>query len=213
LFFVGAVLFLNGVMILGRIDQKAAAIFNLFVGLLQVVTPTFLIFTSGGDPNVILSASGLYLFGFTYLYVGITLLANFDTNGVGWFSLFVAVSALAYSFANFHLLNDNPFGVIWLYWAFLWFLFFLTLGLKMDSLTRYTGWITAIEGVVTAWIPGFLILSGYWVPENSTQTAIALGAFGVLMAVGMWLYTHRGQLGARRARTGERVAGTPATGH
>lgn len=183
LLYVGAVLFLNGVMILGRVDPKAAAIFNLFVGALQVITPTFLIFTAGGDTDVILNASGLYLFGFTYLYVGITLLAGLDSTGVGWFSLFVAIAALGYSFANFRILSDEPFGVIWLYWAFLWLLFFLLLGLKLDGITQYTGWVTAIEGFVTAAIPAFLILAGYWVVENAAETAVVLAIFGVLMAV------------------------------
>jgi hypothetical protein len=35
--FVGAVLFVNGLLFLGRIDGKGAATFNLFVGALQVV--------------------------------------------------------------------------------------------------------------------------------------------------------------------------------
>lgn len=183
LLYVGAVLFLNGVTILGRIDPKAAGVFNLFVGALQVVTPTFLIFTAGGDANVILNASGIYLFGFTYLYVGITLLAGLDTTGVGWFSLFVAAAAVGYSFANFRLLDDRPFGVIWLYWAFLWFLFFLLFGLKLEGLTTYTGWVTAIEGIVTAAVPAFLILTGYWAGWSQYTIAWTLGIFGVAMAV------------------------------
>jgi hypothetical protein len=190
LLYVGAVLFLNGVMILGRVDPKAAAVFNLFVGALQVITPTYLIFTAGGDRDVILNASGIYLFGFTYLYVGITLLAGLDSTGVGWFSLFVAAAALGYSFANFRILNDRPFGVIWLYWAFLWFLFFLLLGLKLDGLNAYTGWVTAIEGIVTAAIPAFLILSGFWANWNATVVAWSLGIFGVAMAVVLWPLTH-----------------------
>jgi len=190
LLYVGAVLFLNGVMILGRVDAKAAAVFNLFVGALQVITPTFLIFTASGDTNTILNASGIYLFGFTYLYVGITLLAGLDSTGVGWFSLFVAVAALGYSYANFRVLNDKPFGVIWLYWAFLWFLFFLLLGLKLDGITTYTGWVTAIEGIVTAAIPAFLILTGYWTGWNQTAIALTLGIFGVAMALVLLPLTH-----------------------
>jgi len=190
LFYVGAVLFLNGVMILGKVDPKAAGVFNLLVGGLQVLTPTYLIFTGGGDKDVILNASGIYLFGFTYLYVGVGLLAGLDTTGVGWFSLFVAAAAVGYSYANFRLFGDRPFGVIWLYWAFLWFLFFLLLGLKLDGLTAYTGWVTAIEGIVTAAIPAFLILTGYWADWNESVLTYTLGIFGVAMALVLIPLTH-----------------------
>ena len=90
------------------------------------------------------------------------MLAGLDSTGVGWFSLFVAIAALGYSFMNFTRLEDAPFGVIWLYWALLWSLFFVLLGLKQEWLTRYTGWVALIEGWVTAAIPGFLLFSGYW---------------------------------------------------
>jgi len=181
LFYVGAVLFINGVMLLGKVEPRAGAIMNLFVGGLQVVTPTFLIFTANGDQDTILLASGLYLFGFTYLYVGIGLLAGLDSTGVGWFSLFVAIAALAYSFMNFTRLADAPFGVIWLYWSLLWSLFFVLLGLKQEWLTRFTGWVALIEGWVTAAIPGFLLFAGYW--STSNTTAIVLAVIGVAMVL------------------------------
>jgi hypothetical protein len=220
LLYVGAVLFLNGVMILGRVDAKAAGVFNLFVGGLQVLTPTFLIFTAGGDPDIILGAAGIYLFGFTYLYVGITLLGGFDTTGVGWFSLFVAGAAAWFSFANFKILDDKPFGVIWIYWAYLWFLFFLLLGLKLDGMTAYTGWMTAFEGIVTGFVPAMLILTGYWPPAtgnwSQNTVAITLAAVGVGMALVLIPLT-RPRLGPARARptvepvpaAGEPVAGRP----
>lgn len=187
LLYVGAVLFLNGVMLLGRVDPKAAAVFNLFVGGLQVVTPTYLIFTAHGDQTAILSASGIYLFGFTYLYVGIGGLARLDTSGAGWFSLFVSVLAVGYSAINFTMLRDASFGVIWLYWAFLWFLFFLLLGLKREGLTAYTGWVTAIQGWVTAAIPAMLMLTGHF--GYQAPQAIALALFGVVAFGGLWLLT------------------------
>jgi putative amide transporter protein len=190
LLFVGAVLFLNGLLLLGVVDGKAAGPFNLFVGALQVVTPTYLIFTAGGDPLTILGASGIYLFGFTYLYVGIGLLAGLDTTGVGWFSLFVAIAAIGYSWANFAILGDPAFGVIWLYWSFLWALFWIVLGLKRESLTRYTGWVTAIQGWVTAAIPAFLILTGLW-PDPSTPAAITLAIFGVVVFVALVPFTRQ----------------------
>jgi putative amide transporter protein len=190
LLYVGAVLFVNGLLLIGVVEGRSAAPINLFVGTLQVVTPTYLIFTAGSDPAVppneaILAASGLYLFGFTYLYVGINLLAGLDTTGVGWFSLFVAVMALGYSYANFVILDDRPFGVIWLMWGFLWALFFVVLGLKHEWLTNYTGWVTIIQSWVTAAIPAFLLLTDLWRFEDAIAIGLAVGSvvvFGALYA-------------------------------
>lgn len=180
LLYVGAVLFLNGMMLLGLVEARSAAPMNIFVGVLQVVTPTYLIFTADGDPDAILSASGLYLFGFTYLYVAANLLWGLDGTGLGWFSAFVAACALVYAGLNFTRFEDSAFGVIWLYWAFLWTLFFLLLGLGKESLGRYTGAVAAVQGVVTAAIPAFLLLTGRW-GENDGLVAGILAAFGVVV--------------------------------
>ena len=83
LLYVGAVLFLNGVMLLGWVDARSAAPLNLFVGALQVITPTYLIFTAAETPTSSSKASGLYLFGFTYLYVASTCSAGLDGTGLG----------------------------------------------------------------------------------------------------------------------------------
>lgn len=185
LLYVGAILFLNGCMLLGWVDGKAAAPLNFFVGTLQVVTPTYLIFTAHGDANTILGASGLYLFGFTYLYVGINLLAGLDGTGLGYFSAFVAVCAVVFSGLNFGRFEDKAFGVIWLYWAFLWALFFLLLGLKRDGLTRYTGAVAAIQGWVTGTVPAFILLTGHWA-GNTNTFAVVLAIFGVVVFGGLY---------------------------
>ncbi|MEU6997272.1 AmiS/UreI family transporter [Nonomuraea sp. NPDC046570] len=186
LLYVGAVLFMNALLLLGKVEGKAAAPINLFVGTLQVVTPTFLIMTADGDLRTIMGASGLYLFGFTYLYVGIGLLAGLDTTGVGWFSLFVAIAALVYAAYSAFTLQDYPFAVIWALWSFLWLLFFLVLGLKRAELTRYTGWVTLIEAWLTAVIPAFLLLTGLYTP--SVAFAVALAVVCVVAFVALWLF-------------------------
>jgi putative amide transporter protein len=178
LLYVGVVLIVNGLMLLGRVDARAAAPLNLFVGAMQVVIPTFLIFTAGGDRGTILASAGLYLFGFTYLYVGINLLANLDGTGLGWYSAFVAVSAVVYAGLNFFYFtpSDPAFGVIWLYWAVLWALFWVVLGIRHEEFTRYTGAVALTAGVVTAWIPAFLLLTGQWAGRTTTY-AIVLAVF------------------------------------
>ena len=187
LLYVGAILFLNGTMLLGWIDAKSAAPLNVFVGVLQVVTPTYLIINADGDATKILAASGLYLFGFTYLYVGWNLLADLDGSGLGMFSLFVAVAAVVYSVINFRA-GDPVFGVIWLYWSFLWVLFFLLLARRREELGRYTGAVAAIQGWVTGALPAFLVLTGNlsFIPANTFASILgvfAIVAFGALFFV------------------------------
>lgn len=186
LLYVGAVLFVNAMMLLGKVEEKAAAILNLFVGALQVVTPTVIIMTAGGDLPTIMGASGIYLFGFTYLYVGIGLLAGLSSTGVGWFSLFVAISALVYAAHNAFVVGDYPFAVIWVLWSFLWLLFFLVLGLGRAELTRYTGWVTLVEAWLTAVIPAFLLLTGRYTP--SATLALILAGVCVAAFGGLWMY-------------------------
>lgn len=192
LFFVGAVLFINGVMLLGWVDARSAVPMNFFVGALQLVTPTYLIFTANGDADVILSAAALYMFAFTYLYVGLNIAFGLDGTGLGYFCLFVFLSALVYSGLNFTRFGDPAFGVIWLYWAFLWLLFFLLLGLKRESLGRYTGAVCAIQGWVTGWIPALLLLTGGYAAVSGAL-AVVLAVFGVVVfgALFWWLGSDR----------------------
>jgi hypothetical protein len=118
----------------------AAAPINLFVGALQVVTPTYLIIAAAGDPRAISLAAGLYLFGFTYLWVGINALTGWPPQGLGWFSLFVAACAVGFAIHSAIDRGDRAFAVIWLFWSFLWLLFFLLLGLGQEHLDRFAGW-------------------------------------------------------------------------
>lgn len=184
LLYVGAILFLNGCMLLGWVNAKSAVPLNIFVGILQVITPTYLIFTANGDTAQILGASGLYLFGFTYLYVAFNIWNDFEGTGLGFFSLFVAVCAVVYAAIAFND-KDYAFGVIWLYWAYLWLLFFFLLGRGRENLGRYTGAVAAIQGWVTGAIPAFLLLTGRWAELNNQTVAIVLAVFGVVVFGGL----------------------------
>ncbi|WP_433328941.1 AmiS/UreI family transporter [Spirillospora sp. CA-294931] len=185
LLYVGAVLFVNGLMLLGRVEARAAAVLNLFVGTLQVVLPTIALVVAGDDLAAITAASGVYLFGFTYLYVGIGLLTGLDTTGVGWFSLFVSLSALVFSAVSFFDLRDHPFGVIWLCWSFLWFLFFVVLGLKREEFARYTGWVTLVQAGGTTTLPAFLLLTGNY--TTSAWLAVVIGVCAIVVFAALWV--------------------------
>ena len=139
--------------------------------------------------------------------MGIGLFADLDSTGVGWFSLFVAIAALGYSWVNFAVVGDAAFGVIWLYWAFLWGLFFVVLGLKKEALTRYTGYVTAIQGWVTAAIPAFLLLVYGALPPSS---AWVLAVFGVVVFAALVPLTRRGRAGAGGSSTPRHTPDTTA---
>jgi hypothetical protein len=161
LMFVGAVLFVNGLLLLGKIDGKGAATFNLFVGALQVAIPFYLIATATTTDEILL-ASGIFLFGFTYLYVGISNLAGQPAVGLGWYSAWVAIMAAAFGITNIVKFHDPTIGLLWLQWSALWALFWLVLGLGMTRLTPLTGWLTLILSFTTCTVPGYLLLLGEW---------------------------------------------------
>jgi hypothetical protein len=159
--FVGAVLFVNGLLFLGRIDGKSAAPFNIFVGALQVAIPFYLIATAPTADDILL-ASGIFLFGFTYLYVGISNLAGQSLVGLGWYSAWVAIMAAAFGITNIVKFHDPTIGLLWLQWSVLWALFWVVLGLGQTRFTALAGWLTLILSFTTCTIPGFLLLLGEW---------------------------------------------------
>jgi hypothetical protein len=175
LMFVGAVLFVNGLLLLGKVDAKGAAVFNLFVGGLQVAIPFFLIATAPTTSDILLD-SGIFLFGFTYLYVGISNLAGHSPVGLGWYSAWVAVMATAFGVTNIVKFHDPAIGLLWLQWAVLWGLFWVVLGLGVTRLTTLTGWLTLILSFTTCTIPGFLLLLGDWARVSAWLVGAVIAA-------------------------------------
>ena len=182
LLYVGAVLFMNGLMLIGLVPGKSAAILNFFVGVMQVVFPTIILIQSNNDLATIFGAAGLYLFGFTYLYVAILQMTGISGEGLGWFSIFVAACAVVIGILQFTLVGDPVFGVIWLTWAVLWFLFFLLLALGRDSLTFTTGWFTIFVAHITGTIPAFFLLTGRYETNDGYAVVVAIAAAAALGA-------------------------------
>ena len=118
LFYVGAVLFLNGLWMLGKIaDKEIWVAFNRFSGA--------------------------------------------DGRGLGWFSLFIAITAIPVALDTLTSAQtglDWWMGINWSAWAVLWGLFFVLLALK-KNIERPTGWLCIVQGVLTGWLPGYLILA------------------------------------------------------
>ena len=190
LLYVGAVLFVNGLALVGWVKGTSMIPMNLFVGLLQVVTPLYLIFSAHGNQATIVGASGLFLFGFTYLYVAMNNAFNLDGTGLGWFCLFVVFAACVYSVWNFThsaalgvgLVGGNNsvgdlLGVLWATWAVLWLLFWFVLALGKTGLTKFTGAWCAAQGIYTGLVPAVVLLN---IPSAvTTSFAVVIGVVSV----------------------------------
>lgn len=207
LLYVGAVLLVNGLMLLGHVPPRSAGVLNLFVGALQCLTPTVLIIQAGSDNDAVLSASGLFLFGFTYLYVGVVNLAGLEPEGVGWFSLFVAGCAVVYAGLSLWHFDDPVFCVIWLAWALLWSLFFLVLAQGRAELARFTGWAVVLLSQPTCTLPAFLAMSGHFRTDLATGLAAASAAV-VLVALAAALARRDDRLARTADETADEVAVT-----
>ena len=96
LFFIGAVLVVNGVALTGRIEPRDAAGLNLLVGLLALLINLAGLVQASAPPQFFSSAGGL-LFAFTYLYLAAVQWRGLQGAGLGWYCLFVAISALVYA--------------------------------------------------------------------------------------------------------------------
>ncbi|MEO2076354.1 MAG: AmiS/UreI family transporter [Bacillus sp. (in: firmicutes)] len=161
LFLSGAVLFLNSLMLLGKAEARSVGIFNIFVGTIQIIIPTYLMIEAGQNHWDLYNIASIFLFGLTYLYVGVTVLRGIDGSGLGWFSLWVAVIGVVYTFISIIHFHHVVNALTWGMWAFLWFLFFLSNALNR-KIDHYIGMVAFVQSWVTLTLPALLYFLGVW---------------------------------------------------
>lgn len=163
LFYVGAVLCLNGLWMLGRIQDREIVVINVATAVVSGAVTLHDAFGAGADAGSIRNAALGLLFCITYAWVAHNRLADVDGRGLGWFSLFVAITAVPVflrALSEAHDLSTIWQAVNWAVWAVLWFLYFVLLALQ-KPIQRQTALFTLATGVCTGWIPGFLLLNGW----------------------------------------------------
>ena len=166
LLFVGAALALNGLYLLGHIQSKEIWVINFLSGGLLLLSALLGAFAPDAGRLAIFGGAQLLLFAFTYLWLGVNTLNGADGRGLGWFCLFVAVTAVPIAVAT--LMSGAPWwlGFNWTVWALTWFILWLLLAVGMTQLTRFTGYVAIVVAIVTGWVPGYLILSGMLPPPG-----------------------------------------------
>lgn len=163
LLYVGAVLCLNGLWLLGQIGDNEIAVIDFFVGGITLLVSLYLAFGPGTDAASIKAAALTLLFTFTYLWVAVNRSNGADGRGLGWFCLFVAITAVPVTFQTLNGATTTWgiwFGLCWAAWAVLWFLYFVLLVGK-KPIAKLVGAVTVAEGVLTGWVPGYMLLNGF----------------------------------------------------
>lgn len=163
----GAVLFLNGLMLREKAEAKSVAVFNFFVGILQIIIPLYLIMVSDQNHWTIYQYAATFLFGLTFLYVSCTFYKGLDGSGLGWFCAWGVVIAIFYAVVSVCYFQQYVLGLTWVLWAFLWYLFYV-LNILKKPVADYVGIVACIQSFVTLTIPALLAFIGLW-EEEITQ--------------------------------------------
>ena len=164
LLYVGIVLINNGIARLTDVDNKSASVMNFFVGALSITINIITIvhgdFTLMNDIGDFYSAATGLLFGFTYSFVAVNSVFNLDPRLYGWYSLFVAINSIPAAWIEFSVNGDWRMAIIWVLWGILWLTGFIEN--VLEKKLNFVPYLAIFEGIVTAWIPGFLILTNLW---------------------------------------------------
>lgn len=161
LLFVGGVLIVNGIWLLGHGDGPDVAIFNLLTGLITFAIVLWWGFGGKASAGTPFQAAGTMLFSFTYLWLGVNAYRGIDDQrSFGWYCAFVAVVAVPTGLLVLQT-GDVGLAVLWWIWAVLWATFFILLGLERTEYTGSIGGFTTIVGIVTG-AAGYLMAAGFW---------------------------------------------------
>jgi hypothetical protein len=152
------------------IQNREVAILNIFTGFIGLaIAITFIV--DGGLARIpaeglpsIRNGGAILLFAFTYLWVAYNQYANAGGRALGWYSLFVAITAIVFGVYTVQATPGTNTADLWLAgnwfaWAVLWAMFWLLLSLEWPIAT-ITGWVAILEGAGTAWALAIALLWG-----------------------------------------------------
>jgi|ADurb_Met_01_Slu_FD_contig_31_726562_length_1689_multi_13_in_0_out_0_2 hypothetical protein len=145
LLYVGAVLFVNALYIMGYATARDTAVINLFTGLLTFLNAAYFVFVLQSA----FAAAQTLLFSFTYLWLFVVFWWQIEDNrALGFYCLFVAVTALPTAIYTYTVDGLAVLAVIWAVWAYLWFVFFLLMGKRLE-VKKLAAWSTMAVAIIT----------------------------------------------------------------
>jgi len=155
--YIGGVLFVDLLVLMGYGDPKEAAIFNFLVAFLATAVG-FYNWLVLGSP---LGMAQILLFGFTYWLLGYNwYTGRQDNRALGIYCLFVAINVVPFAYyvwdSGMYILGFN-----WVLWGMAWFMFFVLMGLEKTKYFKLTLGVTWVATIVV-WISGLGWLLGWF---------------------------------------------------
>ena len=154
---IGMLLLVNAAWLQGKAETRDVGVFNLVVGVITVAYSGYLGLAAGIAP---LSAA-FFLFGMTYVWVGINALRGAaDQKALGFYCLLVAVLCMPFAFKTLQS-GDLAFAIEWLAFGLTWFLFYQLLYAGKVAVMKPLIMMVYLVGFSAAFT-GWSMLYGYW---------------------------------------------------
>ena len=155
-------------------SPKSIAFFNVIVGALLVIGNFIMLGIGGGGTGYFgwQNITAGMLFGVTYLFIAANFLFKLDMRPFGIYSLGVTLTAAAMIIYNIIGLADTGLAdggyhslilaILWALWLVLWLTGFLQFVCGVKKIGKIFPWLSIILGVISAFVPGILLIMGVW---------------------------------------------------
>ncbi|MCL2198839.1 MAG: AmiS/UreI family transporter [Defluviitaleaceae bacterium] len=167
---VGFVLFHNAWFglfgeVKGEKAGKTLSVVNFLGGASILAIAAFMLLSPDVYGGSYFSVMIYFMVGLTYIYIGFDHLYGLDAKPFGVFCLTGAIALFIGGVLTIEggldTWREVWLLICWFSWAFLWFILFLECALekKFGKLTAVTCLVTTFY---TGWIPGMMMLAGWW---------------------------------------------------
>jgi len=161
LIMVALILFVNGLVVLGKFGGKQVAVLNVAVGSLIAMMALYVGFADAlkgvGPTQSFMALASCLTFACTYFLLAGEIYAGSDFKCLGWYCLPAGIIMFLISLGFMHILGtaliySTQFALFWLLWAILFWLFWGCFALGKVG-AKFTGYYTLFVALFTALYP------------------------------------------------------------
>ncbi len=162
LIYLGILFFINAMFHLVKIEKKEILSFSIFIASIVLLLSFSLIFGKKADIYSVEIGGITIFFSCLYLWHDFNIMYNIDNKGIGYYCLFFAALGIAliiYTGTEITKLWGAWLFVSWILWTILLIMYYF-LYVKEYKIQVFFGIYFVIVSIISAWLPGILLLTG-----------------------------------------------------